>query len=141
MNPKDMRTLLNELFLKLGLLDEIQSDCCNLTLSQCHTLLSVGRKGNLSVNDLAEEMNLNKSTASRHISQLSDKSLVTRIESTDDRRYLELQLTTEGHRQFQLIEKTMDKLYADVFNKIPNIKQPQVIDSLQTILEAINDCC
>lgn len=143
MKSNEIRKLLGSLFSKLGMLDEEQSKCCNLSLSQCHTLLSIGRNGNLSVNDLADELNVNKSTASRHVTQLVDKNLIERVESSQDRRYLELGLTEEGQNSFKTIENTMESYYTSIFNNIPEEKREQVIDSLKTLAEAINiiDCC
>src|SRR4030042_5953427 len=44
--------------------------CCGLTLAQCHTLLEVGLKGEVSLVDLAASFDLDTSTLSRMIQGL-----------------------------------------------------------------------
>jgi len=55
---------------KLGLIERSGMECCGVTLSQCHAIVEVGRKGSLSVNDLAELLNLGKSTVSKTVDKL-----------------------------------------------------------------------
>ena len=64
-----LRELLRTLIRKLGVLERSEAGCCDMTLSQCNALIEVGRAGVLSVNQLADRLNLDKSTASR----VSDK--------------------------------------------------------------------
>ena len=53
--------------------------CCGLTLAQCHTLLEVGYRGEVSLVDLASSFGLDTSTLSRMIQGLVVPGLVSRL--------------------------------------------------------------
>src|SRR4030043_187102 len=59
--------------------------CCGLTLAQCHTLLEVGYRGEVSLVDLASSFGLDTSTLSRMIQGLVVLGLVGRVTSGNPR--------------------------------------------------------
>jgi DNA-binding MarR family transcriptional regulator len=83
---------------KLGLLDDLQSECCGVTFAQCHAIVEIGRAGSISLNDLAEILSLDKSTMSRTINNLVTTDLATREIDPKDRRYVMIQLTASGRK-------------------------------------------
>src|SRR4030042_4916924 len=70
--------------------------CCGLTLAQCHTLLEVGYKGEVSLVDLASSFGLDTSTLSRMIQGLVVLGLVRRLANQKDRPYGGISLTQQG---------------------------------------------
>ena len=75
-----------------------------LTITQSYTMEVVIRRRQLTLNDLAEEMNLDKSTLSRVVDGLERKGAVRRIANPVDGRSVLLQATRAGRQRRQRIE-------------------------------------
>lgn len=138
-----IRNQFRELIQKMGLLEEQQTKCCELSLVQCHALTEVGDLDGLSVNDLAQRLNLDKSTTSRHVSNLVDRGLIDRLENPEDRRYFTLHLSGKGKDTYLSIEDTMDAYYETLMNSLTPKEQDKIMDALALLIKAINqlDCC
>lgn len=143
MDSKKLRERIRILERKLGILTETGFACCSITLSQCHALVEIGRAGSLSLNELAELLNLENSTMSRTVNNLVTSGLAERLADAKDRRYVTISLTEEGKRHFEDIEDSMGKYFSKVFSSIEEDKRAQVLESLDLLLEAIdhNECC
>lgn len=128
---------------KLGVLERSEAICCGITLTQCHAIVETGRKKQISVNELAELLNLDKSTISRTVEQLVTHDMIVREPDPNDRRYVTLQLTSKGEQLFGDIEKRMQAYFTEILELIPEEKREQVIDSLQIFSEALHNkrCC
>jgi DNA-binding MarR family transcriptional regulator len=83
-----------------------------ITLTECHTLELVALTGPLSVNDLARELRVNKSTASRAVQSLAGKNLVQREVDGDDARAWRLAPTAAGRKLFARILAGSVRCYA-----------------------------
>lgn len=66
----------------------------DITVEQFHVLRFV-RRG-MSISELATAKNISRPAISQAVDVLVKKGLVTRVQSTQDRRYVELTLTPEG---------------------------------------------
>ncbi len=140
---KELRELTRQLVRNMGLLDKSEASCCGTTLGQCHTITEIGRAQEISLNELAELLNLDSSTMSRTINNLVDQKLVIREVDEQDRRYVRIKLTEEGRSIFKVIESNMEIYYASLLKDIPEEKHNQIIESLTLLLEAMktNKCC
>jgi len=116
---------------KLGVLERSEAACCGITLTQRHVIVETGRKEQMSVNELAELLNLDKSTVSRTVDQLVTKSIMVRHPDLNDRRYVALKFTIKGEELFKNIEQRMETYFAEILDSISPDKQEQVIESLQ----------
>lgn len=128
---------------RLGLLEQYQSECCGLSLSQCHALVEIGRASPLSLGDLAQRLGLDKSTTSRVVDSLVTSRKVKREEHPADRRVIQLSLTDAGKATFENIEQEMNRQYREVLSAIPEEKRAQVLESLEVLLEVLPNirCC
>jgi len=138
-----LRELIRVLVRNLGILEKSDASCCGVTISQCHAIVEIGRSGEISLNELAELLVLDKSTMSRTINKLVEDGLVIRELDPEDRRYVKIKLTDKGVEIFKSIEESMDRYYKAIFNSIPEEKKEQVLDSLKLLIEAVNKnkCC
>lgn len=138
-----LRELIRVLVRNLGILEESEATCCGTTVSQCHAIVEIGRAKDISLNELAELLTLDKSTMSRTINKLVDSGLAIRELHPKDRRYISIKLTDEGIKVFDNIENSMEKYYGGILSSIPKEKREQVLESLQLIIEAAkqNKCC
>jgi len=138
-----LRELIRILVRDLGILEKSDISCCGVTLTQCHAVVEIGRKGKISLVDLAGLLGLDKSTMSRTINNLVELDLVLRDLDVENRRYVIIQLTENGENIFKNIEDSMNGYYKSIFNSIPENKRNQVMESLQLLTNAVenNDCC
>ncbi|ADL50304.1 MarR family winged helix-turn-helix transcriptional regulator [Clostridium cellulovorans] len=133
-----LRELIRILARHLGVLEKEDSNCSGVTTSQCHAIVEVGRAGEISLNELADILTLDKSTMSRTINNLVDKKLVIREIDPTDRRYVMIKLTDEGMKIFNDIESSMNQYYGIVFNNLPENKREQVLESLNLLIDAVD---
>jgi DNA-binding MarR family transcriptional regulator len=142
-NPKQLREMIRILERKLGLLKESEFSCCGITMSQCHALVEIGRTGSISLNELAQLLNLENSTMSRTVNNLVTSELAKRDIDPKDRRYVTISLTEKGHKLYKDIEERMNLYFKRIYETIPENKKQQVLESMGILLEAIgeNECC
>lgn len=140
---KCLREMMRLLVRKLGLLERDEASCCKITISQCHTIVEVGRTGKISLIDLANILNLDKSTVSRSVDNLVNQGLMVRETDPEDRRFIMLQLTEQGQNIFQEVEQRMEDYFLEIIGTIPDDKREQVIESIRYLTEATRrlNCC
>jgi DNA-binding MarR family transcriptional regulator len=138
-----LRELIRLLVRNLGVLEKSDSACCGVTIAQCHAIVEIGRAKEISLNELAEVLTVDKSTMSRTINNLVEADLAVRDLHTEDRRYVTIKLTDSGRDVFKSIEGSMEQYYRCIFESIPEDKREQVLDSLNLLIEAVknNKCC
>lgn len=142
-DSKQLRETVRILERRLGILKDSKFSCCGITMSQCHALVEIGRSGSISLNELAELIDLENSTLSRTVNNLVTSGLAKREIDPQDRRYVTISLTKSGQRLFKKIEGSMDSYYKKIFDQIPEGKRGQILKSLNILLEAIvktNSC-
>jgi DNA-binding MarR family transcriptional regulator len=124
-----------------------QDTCCGLSLAQCHTLLEVGRAGEISLVDLAETLGLDASTLSRTVQGLVLIGLVDRTASEKDRRYIVISLTEQGRKTFGAIEDLFNGFFQGVMEFIPEDLRERVVDDVGLLADAVrhynerSGCC
>ncbi|MCX7745864.1 MAG: MarR family transcriptional regulator [Clostridia bacterium] len=142
-HSSQLRELISLLERKFVFLEKSVLSCCGITFAQCHAIIEIGRATSISLNDLADLLNLDKSTMSRTVNNLVTDHLAEREIDPDDRRYVTIKLTENGKKIFEGIEVSMDLYFKKVYESILEDKRQQVIESLQILLDAIgnNNCC
>ena len=90
-------------------------DAIGLSLSDGRCLATVGSFGPLSVNELADHSNLNKSQASRAAQYLVDQGYIQKVDHPGDGRGVLLSLTPAGRklwiRTMQLVERRNEEIF------------------------------
>jgi len=76
----------------------------DITVEQFHVLRHV-RRGSGSVGELATAKGISRPAISQAVDILVNKGLLTRVQSTQDRRYVELALTSEGNHLLDAVFK------------------------------------
>lgn len=140
---KYLRELIRILVRNLGILEKGEATCCGTTISQCHAIVEIGRTKQISLNELADLLGLDKSTMSRTINNLVENNLVIRETHAEDRRYVTIELTENGKEVYKSIENSMGIYYKQILESIPEDKREQVLESLKLLTDAVkeNKCC
>lgn len=137
-----LRETLRLLARRLDIGSQNEASCCGLGMTHCHALVEVGRRGGMSVNELADLLGLDKSTISRTVNTLVEQALFKREPDPQDRRYVNLCLSSRGEEALRLIETTMEDYYLRVYEAIPEEKRDQVLESLAILLRVLpTQCC
>lgn len=138
-NLIQLREFIRQLERKLGVLQESRQSCCGcISMAQCHALVEIGRAEKISLNDLAEKLNLDSSTMSRTVNKLVTNHLVKRDIDPADRRYVTISLTEDGKSRFHSIESDRNAHFQQVYETIPASKRKQVLESLQLLIDALS---
>ena len=135
--------------LERALMEQLKQDnvCFGVTVSQCHILVEIGNKEEISIVELAAVLNLDTSTLSRGIDGLVNIGLVDRKQNPNDRRYVSLSLTLQGKNLYKSIEESNNSFLVQLFQYIPENKHDQVVESFLLFSEALNrieegdQCC
>lgn len=126
---------------------DADSGCCGLTLGQCHTLLEVGNRNEVSLVDLAAAFGLDTSTLSRTVQGLVVVGLVDRRASPRDRRFVTISLTAEGRRVFRNIEDRFNGYFGEILLRIPAARRKAVVEAVALLAETVRSynetsgCC
>lgn len=142
-DSKELRELIRVLERKLGILEKSEMTCCDVTFAQCHAIIEIGRAKTISLNELAQMLNLESSTLSRTVNNLVNDELVQRELDPEDRRYITIQLTEKGQKIFKTIEEGMGIYFQKITDSIPPNKIKQVLESLELLIDAMgkSNCC
>ena len=126
---KSLRILEREIDIEL----KDETNCCGVTLSQCHILLELYNSSDVSVSSLSEAFGLDKSTLSRTVDGMVADGLIERRINSDDRRSFELILTAKGVEKINLINAGCNAYYAELLKQIPAGKHRIILESLKLL--------
>jgi DNA-binding MarR family transcriptional regulator len=118
----------------------LNSSCCSgVTMAQCHVLLEIEENSEITTNQLADNLKLDKSTLSRTIDKLVNAGLVDRKINSNDRRYTFLFLTKAGQTKCKEINDVNDTTYNQIFNTISTEKPEEIVTHFKFLVEAMNN--
>jgi len=107
---------LGELIRVVQFRDRDRACCYDISVSQCYALKGVTDAGALTINDLAAQLYLDKSTASRIANGLVDKGLLVRERDASDGRVVNLVASESGRAVHARIEMDLATEYADLLD-------------------------
>jgi DNA-binding MarR family transcriptional regulator len=134
---RDFRRSLRVLEREVGLSMASDTGCCGVTLAQCHLVLEVEARGSTRVTELADILDLDKSTLSRTVDCLCRAGLLNRETDPANRRQQVIILTEKGKTKTTAINRTCDASYRRLFNLIPRGKKKQVAESIALLAKAM----
>ncbi|MBI1920613.1 MAG: MarR family transcriptional regulator [Geobacter sp.] len=114
-------------------------ECCGeqVSMVQSHILFEVRRKGNPSMQQVAEELGMDVTTFSRQAKTLETKRLIIRSSSPDDRRVNLLSLTDRGLQVLAQIDHYMEAKMEQIFSSMTPFERDTVIRALGLLNEAV----
>lgn len=140
MDPHEIKHLRQALrYLEMEVGSQLREDrmCFGITIAQCHALIGIGDKQEVSIVDLAASLGLDTSTLSRTIDGMVNIGLVDRRQNTHDRRYVSISLTKQGKALYKLIEGFYSDYFSRLFTFIPKDKHKQLVESFCLFADAI----
>ena len=133
------RSLTYRLHLLHKLTDQVSQqsypEMVGLSLSDGRCLATVGAFGPLSVNELAEHSNLNKSQASRAAQALVDGGLVEKVDHPDDGRGVLLSLTALGRKLWKPTMELIVRRNEEIFGCLSSQEQAVLSQFFDRLIE------
>lgn len=116
--------------------------CCGVPMSQAMVLQTLqGDDGGQRMSAMAEALGVAQSTATRLVEPLVDQGMIKRQPAPDDGRAVVIRLTPKGHRTAAELARLSQRWSQSILQRIPSDQQGQIITALETVVEAVNDCC
>lgn len=115
--------------------------CYDVSVTQCHAIDVLSRSGPLTLNALARELYLDKTTASRVVSTLVRKRYVSRRASPEDGRSILLRVTAKGRRLHESIRRDLNAQAAALLAETsPEVRAANLL-LLRRLYQAVAGCC
>jgi len=138
---EQLHRALTELVKHYHLRDRNDICCHGISVSQCYALTALGEHDTLTMQALADGLQLAISTVTRLVDQLVDKQLVQRHSAPHDRRVCCVSLTAEGSRLLQTIEGEFIAREQAILQRIPADARDHVVWAVEELSRAVNACC
>jgi DNA-binding MarR family transcriptional regulator len=110
-----------------------------VSVAEAQALLELSQGNGISQTDLANRLQLEKSTVSRIASGLVDKGWLRRERDSQDSRLLRLSLTALGTRIAMNLSASRRAKFTRVFEAIPASQRAKVVDALAVLSEAFRE--
>lgn len=134
---RDLREAVKTFIRNLGMLEGKKAFCCDCTYSQCHIIVEVGGNGAISLIELAQSLNMDKSAVSRTVDDLVKKGLIKREQDPRDRRYVVIELTEAGYGIHEQIEKNSMQQFSKLVAALSETEREYVIAGLLALNKAL----
>jgi DNA-binding MarR family transcriptional regulator len=110
-----------------------------VTITQFRTLVVLDNLGHINLLALAEELDVNSSTAMRMIDRLLVAGLVTRQENPDNRREVLLGLTADGTRLVETVTRRRRAEIAKIVTAMPAERRAELVTALHSFADAASE--
>ena len=123
--PEDAHTELVEAFLTASrvliavAVRSLDAGDTDITLPQHRTLVLLATRGPQRMIDLADLLGVNSSTATRHCDRLQRRGLIRREPAKDDRRAVQVSLTTTGRHIVDRVSDTRRDQISHILHTMP----------------------
>lgn len=123
-------------------MERSELSCCGIPMSQAMVLqtLQANPEGQR-MSEIAEALGVAQSTATRLVEPLARQERVERRPAPDDGRAVIICLTNKGRHAAAELSKLTLRWSEGILQRIPSEEHAAVIQALETVIEAVNDCC
>ena len=106
-------------------------DGLGCTPAQCHALIEIGLQGELTAQEAAALLEVDKSTASRALRALDREGLVETRVDPDDQRARPVRLSRKGARRLELLHERTDASIERALSHLDEAQRATVIEGVQ----------
>jgi DNA-binding MarR family transcriptional regulator len=110
-----------------------------VTLPQYRALVVLASRGPQRVTDLAQELEVHTSTATRMCERLTRKELIRRDTDSDDRRTVHMALTDRGRALIDEVTARRRRDLARLVRRVPVSQRGNVVRALQSLTAAAGE--
>ncbi|HCL56450.1 MAG TPA: hypothetical protein DHW82_05510 [Spirochaetia bacterium] len=116
-----------------------ETGCCGVTLSQCHILLELYPDQELSIKELSQRLELDKSNISRTVDSMVEMGLAERSHSLDDRRFVSIRLSEKGIEKASFINQSCNEYYISLFKPLSPEKQAVILQGMEYLAQLMKN--
>jgi len=109
----------------------------DISVEQFHVLRHV-RRGTNSISDLATAKNISRPAISQAVDLLVNKGLITRTQSTEDRRFVELKLTDSGNALLDTVFKETRAWMKELLSCLTNEELDTIAKAMEALKKTLN---
>lgn len=132
-----LRDVVQQFIRSFGLLEQTKTPCgFSLSLSQVFALQEL-EKQRLTVTELAEKLQLERSSVSRLVDGLVKGGFVLREMNEKNRREVILSLTEKGTRSIQRVSDQSVNFYCSILNKLSKSEQDLFLKCFKTFTRSL----
>lgn len=114
--------------------------CCEgTTVTQCTVLTELSRGGPMTLARLSRRIGLDKSWTSRTVEQLVQEGLIEKVPGGEDRRTVQLSLSSAGVARVRALDQTLNALADQALERIPAEHHPSLRDGLVLLQQALSE--
>ena len=137
-----MGDLCSALVRRLRLLERSELSCCGIPMSQAMVLQTLlAKPQGQRMSEVAEALGVAQSTATRLVEPLVREGQVERRPAPEDGRAVVIALTAKGDQSAAELNRLSQRWSEGILQRIPLGQRQAVIEALETVVEAVNDCC
>jgi MarR family transcriptional regulator for hemolysin len=107
-----------------------------LTVPQFHTLAFTERTGGTTLGGVAEHLGLTPPSTCKIVDGLEARELITRLQSSRDRRKVNLQITTVGKRAVADARRETHKSLAGILSSLDQREMERITQSMEALRTA-----
>jgi DNA-binding MarR family transcriptional regulator len=111
----------------------LSGDLKEYTLRQLYYIELIDKNQGISVSEISKKLDVKKSTVSVAINQLIEIDIVTKIQSTTDKRFYFLKLTSKGKE----IMKMHEQVHKNTIKKILTVLNNEEVENFIKIVDKI----
>ena len=104
-----------------------------LTTPQLLLMQSIRQRGEVSIRELSEQVNLSQATVTSILDRLEARGLVVRRRSTEDKRKVHAYLTDDGKAIIRKSPPPLQNSFINQFKKLDEWEQNMILSSLQRV--------
>ena len=117
----------------------LQTPCGQpVAIAEAHALLALSQTSGLTQNQLAQTLNLSRSTVSRLVSKLVERGWIEKRPSENDGRAVNLSLTAIGTKKAAELAEARQKKLSSIWDNLSPDQQQRLTAALQDLMEAIH---
>ncbi|TMX71156.1 bifunctional helix-turn-helix transcriptional regulator/GNAT family N-acetyltransferase [Vibrio rotiferianus] len=139
MNARQLRHYSRQAVRLLGMLDKQCGDVA-LTPVQAHALGEIQLQP-LTINQLAQQLNVDKSNASRTVTGLIKLGLVESIENPKDKRSQLVALSEQGQQALSQLDQQQNSFFEQLLTQLDDSEQEQLKLGLEAYLKGLTKVC
>ncbi len=128
---RDIRRIIRAVSIHSKMLKNTQ----DITTPQLVTLIALFNDGPMSLKTLAQAVDLSPSTMVGIIDRLEAKHMVQRSRDAEDRRQIQISITTQGHAFVEQSPNPLQTRLANELGKLPELEQAAIALSLERLVQ------
>lgn len=111
----------------------------DLSITQLHVIVKIKNRGQVTMTELAELMNVSPPSACAMVDRLVDRGVLIREHSTEDRRKVVVKISPEAMKNSEEIENTLLTFFIGLVGKIGSETAQKWCDVLAKIKSVIEE--